>query len=134
MYILGTNNCPVIASGTKVVIKHIFNFPASNKIFITLEDLENFTINNRGQPEEIYSTILYDNSFTGCVKLVVNSLDKLDSILKELFLLGYKKLSWFADFPSEDHPIYLLIDHTDKVISSFPHNPSSEYVQHYVQM
>lgn len=59
-----TNLCPVIKSGTKVEILYTFDFPKSNRQFVTIKDLENFTLNHKGQKEDIISTIeLMSNTF-----------------------------------------------------------------------
>ena len=49
--------CPVIKEGTQVEVLHVFKFPATNTIFITILDLENVNYNHKGQPEPIISTI-----------------------------------------------------------------------------
>lgn len=56
-YILNTNSCPVIKVGTKVEVLHTFNFPATKSRFVTIQDLENQTLNRFNQPEPIVSTI-----------------------------------------------------------------------------
>lgn len=63
MYNLLTDLCPVIKANTKIEILKIFNFPATNKQFVTIKDLENFNINLKGHKEDIISTIeLLDNT------------------------------------------------------------------------
>ena len=52
-----THSCPVIKSRTKVEILRVFNFPVTNKQFVTIKDLENFTLNHKGHKEDIISTI-----------------------------------------------------------------------------
>jgi len=49
--------CPVIAANTHVEILHVFKFPATNTIFITIKDLENTNVDRYGKPEPIISTI-----------------------------------------------------------------------------
>lgn len=50
---------PVIPPLTKVKLLHIWNFPATGKIFLTIEDLENKNIGRNGQEETIISTVPY---------------------------------------------------------------------------
>lgn len=57
MEILSTNCCPVIKSGTIVEVLNVLDFPSTNKQFVTLKDLENFTLNHKGHKEDIISTI-----------------------------------------------------------------------------
>lgn len=56
-YILNTDSCPVIKAGTKVKVLHTFNFPATKSRFVTIQDLENQTLNRFNQLEPIISTI-----------------------------------------------------------------------------
>jgi len=64
MHILSTDSCPVIKINTKVEILHIFDFPSTNKQFVTIKDLENFNLNHKGHKEDIISTIeLTSNTF-----------------------------------------------------------------------
>lgn len=62
--VLNTEECPVIAVGTKVKVIDILNFPATNSQFVILQDYENIPLNKHGQPDPIISTIrLRDNTF-----------------------------------------------------------------------
>jgi len=62
--VLNTEECPVIAGGTKVEVIDILNFPATNSQFVILQDYENIPLNKHGQPDPIISTIrLRDNTF-----------------------------------------------------------------------
>lgn len=64
MEILLTDSCPVIKANTEVEILYIFDFPSSNKKFVTIKDLENFNLNHKGHKEDIISTIeLTSNTF-----------------------------------------------------------------------
>lgn len=49
--------CPVIKEDTMVEVLHVFEFPATNTIFITILDLENTNVDHYGKPEPIISTI-----------------------------------------------------------------------------
>lgn len=55
---------PVIKPVTRVKLLHVWNFPASNKIFVTIKDLENTNIGRNGQEEEIISTVCCDSPTT----------------------------------------------------------------------
>lgn len=59
--ILNTHDCPVIKVGTRVEVLHIFEFPKSNKRFVTIRDDVNIPLNKHGQKEDIISTILLDD-------------------------------------------------------------------------
>lgn len=59
--LLLTDSCPVIKAGTRVEVLHIFEFPKSNKRFVTIRDDVNIPINRHGQKEEILSTIPLDD-------------------------------------------------------------------------
>ena len=62
VYITDIDN-PIIKKGTKVLLKYIFNFPTTGKVFITLQDLENFNMDKRGNPEAIITTLEYKVGF-----------------------------------------------------------------------
>lgn len=57
--ILDTDECPVIQQGTEVAIEHVWNFPASNRKFVTIRDVENIPLDRHGNPVPIISTIPY---------------------------------------------------------------------------
>lgn len=58
-YIYWGKDSPVIPALTKVKILHIWNFPATGKVFLTIEDLENKNIDRHGKEEAIVSTVPY---------------------------------------------------------------------------
>ena len=58
-YIYWEKDSPVIPALTKVKILHIWNFPATGKVFLTIEDLENKNKDRFGKDEAIVSTIPY---------------------------------------------------------------------------
>lgn len=53
------NDSPVIPALSKIKILHIWNFPATGKVFLTIEDLENKNKDRFGKDESIVSTIPY---------------------------------------------------------------------------
>lgn len=59
--VLNAHYCPVIKCGTNVAIEHVWNFPASNRKFVTIRDLENIPLDRHGNPVPIISTIPYDD-------------------------------------------------------------------------
>lgn len=58
-YILWAKVSPVTSVLTRVKILHVWNFPATGKVFVTIEDLENKNTNFKGQEEKIISTVHY---------------------------------------------------------------------------
>lgn len=58
-YLYCAEDSPVISALTKVKILHIWNFPATGKVFLTIEDLENKNKDRFGKDEAIVSTIPY---------------------------------------------------------------------------
>ena len=50
-YLYCAEDSPVISALTKVKILHIWNFPATGKVFLTIEDLENKNIDRHGKEE-----------------------------------------------------------------------------------
>lgn len=58
-YLYCAEDSPVISTLTKVKILHIWNFPATGKVFLTIEDLENKNKDRFGKDEAIVSTIPY---------------------------------------------------------------------------
>lgn len=60
----------MIASGVSVKVQHVHLFPSTDTAFVTLLDLENKAINAKGHPEDIISTIRFDdNAFEQSDKL-----------------------------------------------------------------
>ncbi len=59
--VLNYEFCPVIKNGTKVIIDHIYDFPATGKKFVTIIDFENHPLDRHGNPTDIISTIPLDD-------------------------------------------------------------------------
>jgi hypothetical protein len=60
--ILNSDSCPVIPKGNLVVVENVWNFPSTNKVFVTLRDALNFNKDRFGKDEPIISTILLEEN------------------------------------------------------------------------
>ena len=59
--VLLNGNSPNLVDGEKVFVEHIFDFPSTDRQFVTIRSFDRFNLDRFGKPEPIVSTVRLTN-------------------------------------------------------------------------